>query len=78
MKQFLKKQNICLLRVHHLPCSHDTVWKFQNFSIIQILRETKVGDFRGPKIAILTHLEALIFDIYEFLHFLKTEITKLT
>ena len=48
-----------------------TVWKFQNFSIIQILRETKVGDFRGPKIAILTHLEALIFDIYEFLHFLK-------
>ena len=49
----------------------DTVWKFQNFSITQILREIKFGDFGGPKNAILTHLEALNFDLYEFLYFLK-------
>ena len=48
--------------------------KFYNFSIVQILRETKVGDVRGPKLAILTHLESLIFDIYEFLHFRRPKI----
>ena len=42
-------------------CCHSTVWKFHNFSITQILRDSKVGDFRGAKSAILTHFEALIF-----------------
>ena len=37
-----------------------TVRKLQ-FSVSQILREIKVGDFRGPKSAIFTHLEALNF-----------------
>ena len=33
-----------------------TVWKFHNFSIIQILREINFGDFRSAKLDILTHL----------------------
>ena len=48
-----------------------TVWKFLNFSITQILRETKVGDFRDPKTAIVIHLETLIFYFDDFFHFLK-------
>ena len=55
-----------------------TVWKFQNFSITHFLREIKVGDFCGPKFAILTQSEALNFDFYEFLHFLKAEIDQIS
>ena len=50
-----------------------TVWKFQDFSITQILREIIFGDSRNAKSAILTHLETLNSDLYEFLHFLKPE-----
>ena len=46
-----------------------TMRKLQNFSVTQILREIKVGKSRVSKSAILTHLEALNFDLYEFLHF---------
>ena len=46
-----------------------TVWKFQLFSVTQILREIKVGGFRDPKTAILTYLEALILYFYGFSHF---------
>ena len=51
------------------------MWKFHDFSIIQILREINFGDswWAKPKSAILSHLEALNFDSYEFLHFLKAE-----
>ena len=45
-----------------------TVWKLHNFSITQILRETKFGDSRSAKLAIFTHLAALNFDLCEFLH----------
>ena len=31
-----------------------TMWKFQDFSATQILREINFGHFEGPKIAILT------------------------
>ena len=48
--------------------------KFQDFSITQVLREINFRDARSAKSAILTHLEALNFDLYEFLHFLKDEI----
>ena len=51
-----------------------TVCKFHDFSITQILREINFRDFRSAKSAIWTHLEALNFDVYEFLHFLKAEI----
>ena len=44
-----------------------TVWKFNDFSITQILREINLGESRSAKSAILTHLEALNFDEYEFL-----------
>ena len=47
------------------------MWKLWNFSITQILREIKVGNFRVSKSVILTHLEALHFDFCEFAHFLK-------
>ena len=53
--------------------SNHTVWKFRDFSNIQILREINFGDSKSAKSAILTHLEDLNFDFYEFLHFLKAE-----
>ena len=56
----------------------DTVWKFKNFSIAHILRETNWGDSSCVKSAILTHLEALNFDLYEFLHYLVAEIDQTT
>ena len=43
-----------------------TVWKFHYFSITKILRKINFGDFRSAKSAILTHLEALNFEVYEF------------
>ena len=40
----------------------------------QNLREINFWDSGSAKSAILTHLEAVNFDFYEFLHFLKAEI----
>ena len=40
------------------------VWKLEDFSITEILREINFGDFRSAKSAILTHLEALDLDFY--------------
>ena len=48
--------------------------KFHKLSITYILREINVWDSRNANSAVLTHLEALNFDSYEFLHFLKAEI----
>ena len=42
------------------------MWKFQDFSINQILREINFEDSWNAKTAILTHLEAQNFDFYEF------------
>ena len=53
-----------------------TVWKFHKNSITQILCEINFWDSRGSKSTILTHLEALNFDFYEYLQFLKAEIYK--
>ena len=50
-----------------------TVWKFHDISITQILREINFGDSTRAKSAVLTHLEALNFEFYELLHFLKAE-----
>ena len=50
------------------------MWKFQDFCITEILREINFEDSRSAKSAISTHLEALDFDFYEYLHFLKAEI----
>ena len=50
------------------------MWKFHDFSITQILREINLGDSRSAKSAISTHLDALNFDLYEFLQFLKAGI----
>ena len=38
-------------------------------SLDKILREINFGDSRSAKSAILTHLEALNFDFYEFFAF---------
>ena len=38
-----------------------------------ILREINYGDSKSAKSAISTHLEALHFDLHEFLNFLKAE-----
>ena len=48
-----------------------TVWKIHDFSIIRIVREINFEDSKSAKSVILTHLEAMNFDFYEFLHFLK-------
>ena len=50
------------------------MWKFQEFAIIQILREINFEHSRSAKSAIVTHLEALNFEFYAFLHFWKAEI----
>ena len=44
-----------------------------NYSITQILREINFEDSKSAKSTIFTDLEALKFDFYEFLHFLKAE-----
>ena len=38
-----------------------TVWKFQDLSVIQILREIKFGESRSSKTAILANFGALNF-----------------
>ena len=48
------------------PPPYPTVWKFQEFSITQILREIRFWDFRSAKSAIFTHLEGLNFDFALF------------
>ena len=40
-----------------------TVLKIQHFYVTQILREIIFRDFRGPKTAISTHLDALDFKL---------------
>ena len=47
--------------------------EISEFSITHILREINFWNSRSAKSAILIHLEALNFDFYEFLHFLKAE-----
>ena len=49
------------------------MWKFHDFTITQILRGINL-DSSSAKSAILTHLETVNLDFYEFLHFLKAEI----
>ena len=42
-----------------------TVWTFQDFPIIQILREINFGEFKVIKVVILTLSEALNFDFWD-------------
>ena len=49
--------------------SKHTVWKLQNFSVTQILREIKEGESKVSKSAILPHWEALNFDFLNFAFF---------
>ena len=55
-----------------------TEWKFHDFSVTVILREINSRDFRSAKSGISIHLEAMNLDFYEFLNFLKAEITQST
>ena len=50
------------------------MWKFQNFSVSQILREIKVGQPEASQMVILKYLEALNFMFDKFLHLEKAEI----
>ena len=54
------------------------MWKRQNFSVTLNLREINFGDSRSAKSTILTHLEALIFDFYVFLHSERLKFSILT
>ena len=49
------------------------VWKCHCFYTTQILGEISFGHSRSAKFAIWKHFEALHYDFYEFLHFLKAE-----
>ena len=42
------------------------MWTFHDFSITHILREINFWDFSSANSGILTHLEALNFNFYEF------------
>ena len=53
------------------------MWKFQDFSITQNLREINLRVSGSARTAILTYLEALHLDFYVFLHFLKAEIDQI-
>ena len=53
------------------------MWEFHDFHIPQILSEINYGNSRSVKSAILTHLEAMNFDFYEFLHIFKAEIDQI-
>ena len=53
------------------------MWKFQDFSITHILCENKVRESRVSKSAILINCEALNFEFYEFLHFLRAQIDQI-
>ena len=72
--QFPHHFYVVLLQCCQLLSKIGTVWKFYDFCIIQILREINFEDSQSAKSAILTHLEALNFNFYEFLHFLKAAI----
>ena len=62
--QSAKLQKAFFVVVVHGKITHD-------FCIIRILREINFG---SAKSAISTHLEALNFDFYAFLHFFEAEI----
>ena len=51
--------------------------EFYWFSITQIFREIKFGELKSAKSAILTHLGAMNFDLYEFLHFFNARIDQI-
>ena len=53
-------------RVENTQCGNE-----HNFSVTHILREIIIDECRVSKPAILSHLEALNFDFYAFLHFYK-------
>ena len=52
-----------------------TMWKFQDFSATQILREINFCHFEAPEIAILTIWAALNFEFLETLGIFKCEIS---
>ena len=70
------RKNDALIRnlISNDDIEEDTVWKFQDFSNTQILREIETGEYRGSKPDNFTHLEAMNSDFYAFLYFLKSEI----
>ena len=61
----------CHFHFHKKICFLCTVRKFHGFSITQILREINFGDSRSANSAILSHLETLNFDFWEFWYFVK-------
>ena len=63
MKSYLGK-------THTKYFEHEKI--LSTFAGTQFLREIKVNVSKFLKYAILTHLGALNFGIYDFLHFLKT------
>ena len=51
-----------------------TVWKFQNFSVIQILREINFGECRNYESVVFAILEAL--NLVDFLNLSFQKVTK--
>ena len=54
----------------------NTVWKFNNFPTIQILREIKLSDLKNQKLSFMTILEALNFKKWPNIKLIKIDFTK--
>ena len=52
-----------------------TIWKFKDFSAIQILREIPFGYFEAPKIAVLTIWATMNFKFLETFDIFKLKIS---
>ena len=67
-----EKSGFAISKIVFIQCSKSNQYLLP--TVTQIFRETKVGNIKGLKTTILTHLEALNFDFDDFLQFLQTEI----
>ena len=67
-----KENNLCIAEIDEIERTPAQCGNFMIFLSLSFY--VKFGDFRSAKTAILIHFQALNFDIYEFLHFLKAQV----
>ena len=67
------KVTLNFLRNTYLKDTRPKVWKIQDFSVIQILREINFGEFRSSITAYFANLGALNFDFSVNFRLRKTQ-----
>ena len=77
MFSLTNQQNI-FVQFEIVAQSKSIMWKLQNFSVTQILREIKVSEFRVSKSVFVTHLEYLKFGFMDLSTFWKLKYIKVT